>query len=829
MRQYTRILILLVTLSISVFAQEEPLYEGKPISDIRFEGLKTVSENELLGLIRPYLGSAYTDSLSWEIQSKLYALDYFNIIIPELRPGPSAPESVELIFQVKEKPQVEDVRFIGNSKVSRGVLANTVLVKSGDLLNPGSLGLDEQKIIDHYLEKGFIDARVVASYSVDEAANTANVSFTIVEGNQTKISDIQFVGNDKHVSDRKLRSLMKTKVQSLFSRGLYVETKLQEDIKAIEQYYKDQGLIDVKILDVNKEVEFDEKQGVGKLAVTIVIQEGDVWTYAGISLDGNSIYSDAELKEVMLQQPGEVFHSSRFQTDVQRIENLYYENGYIFNTFAYKEIRQDEQRKISYEVVITERDRAHIESIIIRGNHKTKSYIIRRELPLEEGEVFSRSKILEGVGNLYNLQYFDAVEPQPYQGDEDGLMDLVIDVEEGRTSDIGFGLSFSGGVDFPISGQVSWTDRNFLGRGQIIGASASVSPNVQSVSLSFTEPRILGLRLSGGTEFRWTHSVNRRINLDLDGNGLPDPYITWNEYDAAGRAVPSDHQMEYNSHFLSALFNTGYTWVTRLGRLGASTGLRLAWEFVKYDSSVHRPHSRGIRENLETWKYDDSISLRVAWDTRDLQFNPTRGFILSETFTFAGILPVSRRDYMKSVTRFNFNQLLFSVPVNDQGGAFQSTLYFNTAFQALFDKPWANRIADRQRDGFFIDGMFVGRGWEPHSGYRFLWDNTLQFIFPIAPNILAFDIFLDAVGAWVAKEGKYKTSNALSKMHINDWRFSLGGGFRFANPQFPIGIYLVKKFRWNIDGDIDWNPEPNLTEFKNWGMDLVIAFKLDIY
>jgi len=829
MRLYTRNLILLVILSVNAFAQEEQWYDGKPISDIRFEGLKSVSENELLGLIRPYLGSAYTDSLSWEIQSKLYALDYFNIIIPDLRPGTTALESVELIFQIKEKPLVEEVLFIGNSKIRRGVLADAVLVKSGDLLNPGSLKLDEQKIVDLYVEKGFIDARIIASHSVDESTNTANVLFTIVEGNQTKISDIQFVGNDEHVSDKTLRSLMKTKPQSLFSKGLYVETKLQEDIKAIEQYYKDQGLIDVKILEVDKEIAVDDKQNLGKIAITIVIQEGDVWTYDGMNFDGNSIYSDAELEEFVLQRPGDIFNSSRFQLDIQRVENLYYENGYIFNTFTYEEIRQSPEHKISYDVRITERDRAHIENIIIRGNDKTKSYVIRRELPLEEGEVFSRSKILEGMTNLYNLQYFTAVEPQPHQGDEDGLMDLTIDVEEGKTSDIGFGLSFSGGPDFPISGQLSWNDRNFLGRGQIISATASVSPNVQSVSLGFTEPRILGLRWSGGTELRWVRSVNKRINMDLDGNGFPDPYFTWNEYDAAGRVVPSDHQMEYNSHFLSSALNTGYTWITKLGRLGASTELRLTWEFVRYDSTIYRPHSSSIRENLNAWKYDDSISFRVFWDTRDLQFNPTKGFILSETVTFAGILPVSRREHIKSVTRFNFNQLLFSVPVGDEDGAFQSTLYFNTAFQALLDKSWTDKTADRQRDGFYIDGMFIARGWEPNSGYRYLWDNTLQFIFPIAPNILDFDIFLDAVGAWVAKDGKFKTSNALLKMHINDWRFSLGGGFRFANPQFPIGIYLVKKFRWDIDGNIDWNPEPYLTEFKNWGMDLVIAFKLDIY
>lgn len=829
MLRFQVVLLLAVLIPISLFAQDDQWYLDKPIADIRFEGLTSVSENELLGLIRPYLGQPYTDSLSWDIQSKLYALDYFDIIIPEIRPGDSGYNSAILIFQVQEKPQVDDVLFSGNNKVRRGELTDTVLIKSGDLLNPGALRIDEQAIIDYYLDKGFIEADVTAEYTIDEKSNQASVVFTIVEGNQTKISDIRFVGNDKHVSDNTLKNLMETKPQSLFSKGLFVETKLQEDIKTIERYYGDQGFINAKILDVNKEIIFDEDENLNKMVITIVIEEGNAWSYGGMRFNGNHIYSDAELEAQVLQQPGKTFSSTRFQVDYQRVTDLYYENGYIFNTFTYEEVRVDERREISYIVEITERDRAHIENIIIRGNDKTKSYIIRREIPLDEGEVFSKAKILEGVMNLHNLQYFDAIEPQTYPGSSDGLMDLIVDVAEGKTSDIGFGLSFSGGPDFPISGQLNWNDRNFLGRGQVVGAEVNISPDRQSVTLRFTEPRILGTRWSGGIDVSWSHDVNRRINQDWDGNGLPDPYNTWQEYDAAGRIVPEDYQMEYKSHYISTGFSTGYTWVTRLGRLGLSTGLRFTWEYVDYDPTVYRPHNQDLRENLENWKYDDNISLRLSWDTRDLRFDATKGFILSESITFAGLLPVSRREYIKSVTRFNYNLLMFNVPVGDKGGAFKGTFYFNTAFQALFDKPWSDTIADRQRDGFYIDGMFVARGWDPSSGYRYLWDNTIQFKFPIVPNILAFDIFMDIVGAWVATRGQFTSSNALLNMHISDWRFSLGAGFRFANPQFPIGIYLVKKFQWDINGNINWNPEPDLAEFKNWGMDLVIAFNMDIY
>ncbi|MCK5735836.1 MAG: outer membrane protein assembly factor BamA, partial [Spirochaetaceae bacterium] len=245
MRRFTILLVLTLLVPFVLFAQnnsqDDQWYLEKPIADIRFEGLSSVSKNELLGLTRPYLGQNYTDSLSWDIQSKLYALDYFDIIIPKIIPGDSASESLILVFQIQEKPQVNEVLFSGNSKVRRGELTDTVLIKSGDLLNPGSLKIDELAIIDYYLEKGFIEALAVAEYTVDEKTNEATIIFNITEGNQTKISDIRFVGNDKHVSDNTLQNLMKTKAQSLFNKGLFVETKLQEDLKSIERYYGDQG------------------------------------------------------------------------------------------------------------------------------------------------------------------------------------------------------------------------------------------------------------------------------------------------------------------------------------------------------------------------------------------------------------------------------------------------------------------------------------------------------------------------------------------------------------------------------------------------------------
>lgn len=829
MRQPIILILLLAGIILSAAAQENI---DKRIADIRFEGLSSVSENELYGLMRQYIGQIYSDKLSWDIQSKLYALDYFDLITPRIDDGASGTNTVILVFDVQEKPLVSKINFVGNAKVRRGQLLDVVLIKSGDLFNAGALSFDEQVVTELYLEKGFIDAKVSSSFELEENDNTVIITFDIEENTQTKISEIRFVGNDKYVSDNKLRNLISTKAQSLFNKGLFVETTLQEDLKAIEQYYGDQGLVDVSILDLNKEIVSDEEDKINRMLITIVIQEGEPWEYGGMSFQGNTIYRTEELEALLNQESGSTFNLSAFQRDYQKILDLYFENGYIFNSFTYTEERDEEKRILSYNVDIVERDRAHIENIIIRGNSKTKSYLIRRELPIEEGEVFSKARIAEGTLNLLNLRYFDAVEPTPYPGSQDGLMDLVIDVSEGKTTELSFGLSFSGGGDFPLSAQLNWKDRNFIGRGQIIGASLKVSPDVQQVQLSFTEPRLMGLRWSGGLYLSYAHQLRRRINQDHDLNGVPDPYDTWEEYNNAGKSVPGDSQMQYDSHSISLGLNTGYTWQTSVGRLGVSTGLNFIWSYLLYDSKISTPHNRLLRENLDTWKYSDSIFLKLSWDTRDLIFDANKGFLLSQTFTYAGILEaVSNRNYIKSVSRFNWNLLLFDVPVGKKEGRFKSVFSIESAFSAIFDKPWRTPDGDiAETNGFAIDGMFIGRGWPVTTGeyYRFLWDNTAMIKFPIVPNILSFDIFLDAIGAWLTESGE---DSALNKWVSDDWRFSLGAGLRFANPQFPIGLYLVKRFQWK-DNQFTWFPDdPSSTwyEFPSAGLDLVIAFDLDIY
>jgi len=821
------ILILLTVLPMSLSAQQsdEEWYLGKTIIDIRFTGLDTVSATELSGLVREYISRDFSDSLFYEIQSKLYALDYFELIIPSANKGDDDGNTVILEFDVKERPVVSKVEFEGNNRIRRGELLDTILLKAGDMVNQTSIKLDESAILDLYLGKGFLDAVVKGEDTKDPENNTSVLVFTIEEGTQTKINEILFVGNDKYVSDNTLKGQMSTKTQSIFNKGVFQENKLEEDKRAIEQYYHDRGYIDAEVYNVEKSVVKDEEKNINYLKITLYIKEGEQYTYGGIEFIGNKIYTREELLEQVLQVEGKVYNESKFLADYQRVSDLYFENGYIFNTISKEQIRDDQNRIITHEITIVERDRAHIENIIIQGNDKTKDHVIFREIPLEVGDVFNKTKILQALNNLYNTQYFSSVEPQTFEGSAQGLMDLVINVEEGKTSDIIFGLAISGGDGFPVSGQVSWSDRNFLGYGQTIGVETKFSPDSQDISLKFTEPRLFGLRWSGGANITYSHVSEDKIKRDNDGDGIPD--------NAPGTSVSDsiheDYLMSYNSHNISAGVSTGYTWVTPVGRFGLSTGLQAGFKYITYDSETYRPYSSTIRNNFGTWLPTDRWWTKASWDMRDIVYDPSKGFVLSETFTLAGTLPSAASEYIKSVTRFDVYFTLFDLPVSESFN-FKSVLKFHTALSYLAQRPGGSSL-NIEEDGFYADGMFLARGWSPESGGQVLWDSNIELRFPIVKSILSFDVFLDAVGLWGTEDD---FGNFFKQGNYGDIKFSLGAGLRLANPQFPFSLYLVKKFQYDPTlnggaGGMNWKPEADLDTFGKSGLDLVISFGIDIY
>jgi len=802
MRKTLAACLLLLFCSLGLGAQDE-WYIGKSIKDFSFVGLKTVSENNLRPIVRPYIGSPFTMELFLEIQEKLYALDYFESIESDALQGDGG-ESVIVQFTVKEKPTVADILLEGNRQLRRNEILDKVLLKKGDMITQTQVTADADAIAALYLEKGYTEAKVTGTLEPGKEENTVVVKFSVLEGAQTAIRSIRFSGN-AFAAESTLRKLMKTKAQALFSSGVFQESKLEEDLQKITEYYGEHGFVDTKIEKVDRTAERDEKAGKNYLTITIYLNEGEQWTYGGLDFEGNEIFTSEKLSSLVRQTPGKILNKTKLEADTQRVADLYYENGYIFNLINREEKRDEKKKEIAYTIHIMEKDRAHIENIILKGNTKTKNYVILRELPFEEGDIFSKAKVLQGWRNLLNLQYFNTVAPETPQGSAEGLMDLVFNVEEGNTATINFGVTFSGG-DYPISGLLKWAENNFLGRGQSVGVNLEVSNLRQLVSLSFTEPWLFGERWLGGVSLNFEHAIVPNVLQDLEyprfygdePQAFPDPYKTWDQYQTAlhnGEKVPSQYTMDYTVWKISAGVDTGYRYLTPLGWLGVRGGVSTGVELIDYDASLHRPFDPEIRAGHGVWKNVNKLGVSLYWDKRDYFLNPSEGFYIAQGATFAMGIPIGSRDFIRTDSTVEGFLKLVDTPVTERW-SFKLVLAAYSALSFILPEFWTEKPNAITTDLLYIDGWNIARGWPLVQDLKALWDNRCELRMPISEQLLWGVLFMDVVAG-------YPEIRNMGRMNIDDFYFSFGAGIRFSIPQFPIRLYLAKRFKTE-NGRVVW-------------------------
>jgi outer membrane protein insertion porin family len=445
---------------------------------------------------------------------------------------------------------------------------------------------------------------------------------------------------------------------------------------------------------------------------------------------------------------------------------------------------------------------------------------------------------MDGMRNLYNLQYFSMVAPDTPPGSVDSLMDLVFNVEEQPTTDLQFGLTFSGSSDpetFPVSGLIKWNDRNFRGTGNQLGAELNASPDTASLSLNYTHRWIFGLPLSGGFDFtaQWAKRLAAMDNIAPFFNGdetyaFPDGFDSYGEYESHNKLPPNEYLMEYNQWYLSLGFSTGYRWPTFLGNLTLSGGIRVGLIRNDYDTIIYRPFDNTLREDNNSWTPKNSFWTSLGLDQRDIYYDPSKGYYLVERLGYYGIFDQEREHYVRSDTKAEYFFTLFDIPITEKWN-FKSVLGLHTGVSLIVKQPFHDRFSEVQSieeaNKLSVDGMFIGRGWS--SEYRnkglALWENWAEIRFPLVPGILAWDFFFDAAGVESA-QGRY-----FQDFDVNNMRFSFGGGIRFTIPQFPFRFSLAKRFRWE-DNEFRWmRGAIGATDDPASGIDFVISFALSTY
>ena len=837
---------LLFFAAVSGFAQDasaesdDNWYYRKPIRDIVFSGLKNISQSELDGLMNPFKGRLLDDNVFWEITGRLYALEYFDRIEPSTHRYNPAGTEVIIRFTVVERPVVGRINFIGNSGLRRTELSELVSSKVNDIYNFAKVRVDIEAITNKYIEKGYPNISVTAS-EIPSGENSVTLNFNISEGDKISISKIEFHGNTRFTSNT-LRGQLSLKAKSLLNDGAFQEAKLLADREVITKYYHDRGLIDASVRDVTRSYDSDDRGT--NLTLTFLIDEGSEFRFGGITFEGNLIFTTEHLQKLITSKTGDIINMSRLEMDMQRVADLYFENGYIFNSITRQPDKNYQTLVLSYSVNIIERSRAYIENIIILGNSKTKTNVILREIPMEPGDVFSKTKVMEAMRNLYNLQYFSMIIPDTLPGSTETLMDLVFTLEEQPTTDIQFGLTFSGSADpntFPISGLLKWNDRNIAGSGNELGAEINSSVvDSNTFAVNYLHRWVLGLPLSLGIDL----SANQSRRLALMDNkppffhgpdepgAFPDGFISWEEYNKRNKTPTRDYLMEYEQWYLSLGLSTGYRWSTLLGNFGISGGIRFGLLRNEYDE-IFRPFDPALRIGNKEFTPKNSFWLSLSLDQRDIFYDPSRGYYIYERLGFYGIFENEREHYLRSDTKLQYYLTLFNLPVSENWN-FKGVLAMHAGLSVILDQMNPGKAIPEMEDAnkLAIDGMFVGRGWNNEYSKKglVLFDSWIELRFPIVYGILAFDLFFDAA-AIESSQGYYFGEDADGKNNftIDNFRFSFGGGFRFTMPQFPLRLSLVKRFQFT-DGNIEWTRynADLFTDSKNpnSGLALVLSFVL---
>ncbi len=833
-------IVFLLVLSLTgtlVFAQAADWYIDKPIKDIRFDGLSVVDSADLSDLIKEFKGKPFNDELWSTLLARVYELDYFEEISPEAVPSDAANSSVIILFRVQEKPAVDLVSIKGNSGLRTQEILDSLTVKAQTIFNESRMRLDEIALRRLYQSKGFPDVKVSAT-STEGADGGITIVFTVDEGVQNIVEKILFEGVVV-VSQQSLKGELSLKEKGLFQQGQFNETKLEESRIAIETYYRKRGYIDARVLDVQRDSVPGSKSSVMNLTLTFILEEGRRYNFGGMTFTGNTLYTKEELDTLVRLDVGAVLDYERLTQDQSRIADLYFENGYIFNGFKLVDIRDEESSTISYELQIEERPQAHIEDILFRGNTKTKDFVMRRLVPLESGDVFSKTKVMEALKNLYNTQYFSSIVPEYEQGSQELFVDLIIGVEEQSTASVQFGATYTPSTSFPIIGLVNWSDINFMGNGQTVALKTNLAVDSQDLTFAFSDDWLFGKRWSGSVDFSFTHKALQAAQDSIgplfaytDPSRVPDPYESYEEYLAAGKVVPDAYLMNYETWTFSLGYSSGYRFMFPFGTLGIIPGILHEFGQKTYNDSLYRPFDPAIAENLDRWLLSNTIYTRAYLNNLDLWYDPSKGFYASQRLGLTGWFDNELDYYIKSDTRLDAFVTLFNLPISAIY-SLKGVLGAHSKLSALVSLPWRDGVEASDSKMLAIDGTFVGRGWSSLSAYRgtTMWDNWLEFRLPVVPGVLSVDSFLSGallstedglldVGGLVAQTGAYDESTSLLDMDLSNFAFSVGAGLRFVMIQFPFRLYFAKKFVFNDTTGFAWHPD-------DWQFVLSVTTSLD--
>ena len=416
---------------------------------------------------------------------------------------------VKVTFIVVERPFVRDVQFAGNKKLDTVTLTEKIDLKLGAVYNPVEVTRAAEKLKDFYEEEGYFEVQVTPDATKLPDGDVA-VTFRIAEGRKITIEEIVIEGA-KGVTPKQVKAVMATQERQFYIlRGTVERQKLDDDRDRIVSFYNDHGYIQARVESADAIVDKER----ARVTIRIVVVEGPQFLVGGVDITGNNVVPVEEIRRRIPFKTGDVFSRGKVRDSVANIQALYGTIGRASADVNPQSIQDTPNRRINITYEINEGPEVFVERINITGNTRSQEKILRREIPMHEGDFYTSAKLERARQRLNNLGYFEQVKATTAPGSAKDKIIVNIEVTERPTGLFSIGGGYSSADSFIATLDLS--QRNFLGRGWELFLRVRAGAETQQGTIGFTEPWLFDRPLSAGFDL----FNNRRIFDDYTVNSL---------------------------------------------------------------------------------------------------------------------------------------------------------------------------------------------------------------------------------------------------------------------------------------------------------------------
>jgi outer membrane protein insertion porin family len=569
---------------------------------------------------------------------RLYATGLFQDIRPSVSGG-------KLTLVVVENPVINRIAFEGNKKVKEEQLKLEVQSKERGTLSRPVVQADVQRIVEIYRRGGRFDVRVDPKM-IELPNNRVDLVFEINEGDKTGIKSIQFVGNRAYSSFR-LRDVIKTTETGILAflqtTNIYDPDRIEADRDLLRRFYLKHGYIDVRVVSAVGEYDPNIKGFV----VTFTIEEGEQYHIGTADVVSNIRAADPSVVRSRLRvSPGDTYNAEALEKSVEDMTIEASRQGFAFATVRPRADRDVPRHLVNLVFTIDEGAHAYIERINIRGNTRTRDYVIRREFDVSEGDAYNRALISRAERRLKNLNFFKNVKITTEPGSAPDRVIVNVDLEEQSTGEISVAGGYSTSDGF--MGELSIGERNLLGRGQFARASIQYGQYARGYSLSFVEPYFLDYRMAFGVDlFRKQQLPSSFVSYQTDtiggnlrlGFALREDVTLQTRYSVYRQSIVLPSTLNNCNNISPDFINTFPTPQSLVANGGTITPPAvLPNANGQVDCYADGEASLAVRKELAQGPVLTSlVGYTLGYNALDDNRNPTSGMLISFNQDFAGV------------------------------------------------------------------------------------------------------------------------------------------------------------------------------------------------